>query len=145
MNWIKEIPRELSTLETSDKSIRKFGAVIAVGFGLIGTFIYLGTNNLDPAQWLWGIGLLFLILGFILPSVVKPFYRLWMLIAYLLGGFVSRIILTLLFYFVLTPIGLVLRLLGKDLLSKSASSSQESYWVKKDLSNIANDQYRKMY
>ncbi|MEE9166401.1 MAG: SxtJ family membrane protein [Candidatus Neomarinimicrobiota bacterium] len=145
MNWIREIPREMRTLDISNKAIRKFGVVIAVGLGSVGTFVFLRTNNLYSALWLWGIGLLFLILGFILPPVARPFYRLWMLIAYLLGGFVSQIILTLLFYFVLTPIGLVLRLMGKDLLSKNYGSSQESYWVKKDLSNITNDQYRKMY
>ena len=145
MNWIKEILREIRTLDTSNKAIRKFGIVIAVGLGLIGIFISLKTHNLDVPKWLWCIGLLFLILGFTFSSVVRPVYMIWMLLAYFIGGIVSRVILTVLFYFVLTPTGLVLRLFGKDVLDKKFEKNRESYWVKKDLSGRTKEQYGKMY
>ncbi|MCH8010900.1 MAG: hypothetical protein IIA61_02965 [Candidatus Marinimicrobia bacterium] len=145
MNWIKEILKEIQQLDTSNKAIRKFCVVIAVALGVIGSFIYLKTQSLTTVKWLWGIGLLFLILGFILPSVLRPVYRLWMLLAYFIGGIVSRVILTVLFYFVITPTGLVLRLFGKDVLDKKFEKNRESYWVKKDLSGITKEQYGKMY
>ena len=145
MSWIKEIFQEIKTLDTSKKSIQKFGLVIAVGLGLIGIFISLKTHNFDVLGWLWGIGLLFLILGFILPAVLRPIYKIWMLLAYFIGGIVSRVILTVLFYFVLTPTGLVLRLFGKDVLDKKFEKNRESYWVKKDLSGRTKEQYGKMY
>lgn len=145
MSWIKEIFQEIKTLDTSKKSIQKFGLVIAVGLGLIGIFISLKTHNFDVPKWLWGIGLLFLILGFILPAVLRPVYKIWMLLAYFIGGIVSRVILTVLFYFVLTPTGLVLRLFGKDVLDKKFEKNRESYWVKKDLSGRTKEQYGKMY
>ncbi|ODS29833.1 MAG: hypothetical protein SCARUB_05065 [Candidatus Scalindua rubra] len=145
MNWIKEIFQEIKTLDTSKKAIRKFGLVIVVGLGVIGIFISLKTDNLIVSKWLWGIGLLFLILGFILPSILRPVYRLWMLLAYFIGGIVSRVILTVLFYFVLTPTGLVLRLFRKDLLNQKSCENCDSYWVKKDLSAHTKEQYKKMY
>ena len=145
MIWIKEIFQEIRTLDTSKKAIRKFGLVIVVGLGVIGILISLKTHNLNVPKWLWGIGLLFLILSFILPSVLRPVYRIWMLIAYFIGGIVSRVILTMLFYVVLTPTGLVLRLFGKDVLDKKFEKNRESYWVKKDLSGHTKDQYGKMY
>ena len=133
MSWIKEISKEIKTLDTSSKEIRKFGLVIAIALGVIGSFVYLKSGSFDVPQWIWGIGLLFLILGFILPSILRPVYRIWMLLAYFIGGVISRIILTVLFYVVLTPIGLVLRLFGKDFLDQKFEKNRESYWVKKDL------------
>ena len=67
MNWIKEISKEIKTLDTSSKEIRKFGLVIAIALGVIGSFVYVKFGNFDVVGWRWGIGLLFLILGFILP------------------------------------------------------------------------------
>ena len=145
MNWIKEISKEIKSLDTSSKEIRKFGLVIAIALGVIGSFVYVKFGNFDVVGWLWGIGLLFLILGFILPSVLRPVYRIWMLLAYFIGGIVSRVILTVLFYVVLTPTGLVLRLFGKDVLDQRFDKRRESYWVKKDLSGHTKEQYRKMY
>jgi len=145
MNWIKEIFKEIKTLDTSSKEIRKFGLVIAIALGVIGSFVYVKFGNFNVVGWLWGIGLLFLILGFILPSVLRPVYRIWMLLAYFIGGIVSRVILTVLFYVVLTPTALVLRLFGKDVLDQRFEKDRESYWIKKDLSGHTKDQYRKMY
>ena len=145
MNRIKEIFLEIKTLDTSSKEIRKFGLVIAIALGVIGSFIYVKFSNLDVVGWLWGIGLLFLILGFILPSVLRPIYKIWMLLAFFIGGIVSRVILTVLYYVVVTPTGLVIRLFGKDILDKKFDKRRESYWVKKDLSGHTKEQYGKMY
>ena len=145
MSWIKEIFQEIKTLDTSSKEIRKFGLVIAIALGVICSFIYVKSGNFDVVGWLWGIGLLFLILGFILPSVLRPVYRIWMLLAHFIGGIVSRVILIVLYYIVLVPIGLVLRLFGKDVLDQNFDKKRESYWIKKDLSNHTREQYRKMY
>ena len=130
MRWIKEIFQEIKSLDTSSNELRKFGLVIAIALGVIGSFVYVKFGNFDVVGWLWGIGLLFLILGFILPSVLRPVYRIWMLLAYFIGGIVSRVILTVLFYIVLTPTGLVLRLFGKDVLDQRFEKDRESYWIK---------------
>jgi len=66
-------------------------------------------------------------------------------LAYFIGGIVSRVILTVLFYVVLTPTGLVLRLFGKDVLDQRFEKDRESYWIKKDLSGHTKEQYGKMY
>ena len=145
MSWIKEIFQEIMALDTSRKEIRKFGLVNAIALGVIGIFVYLKFGNFNLPQWLWGIGLLFLVTGFVVPSVLRPIYRIWMLLAYFIGGIVSRVILTVLFYVVLTPTALVLRLFGKDILDKKLGKRRESYWVKKDLSGHTKEQYGKMY
>ena len=125
--------------------MRKFAIVMAIVLVLIGTLIYLQKHSFDIAKFLWGIGILFLIVGLLSPFVLRPIYRLWMLIGGLLGGFVSRIILTMLFFLLFVPIGLILRLMGKDLLNQKFNQSGESYWVKRGPSGLAKEQYRKMY
>ena len=145
MSWIKEIFQEIKSLDTSSKEIRKFGLVIAIALGVIGSFVYVNFGNFDVVGWMWGVGLLFIILGFIFPSVLRPIYKIWMLLAFFIGGIVSRVILTVLFYVVLTPTGLVLRLFGKDILNEKFDKRRESYWVKKDLSGHTKEQYGKMY
>ena len=57
MNWIKEISKEIKSLDTSSKEIRKFGLVIAIALGVIGSFVYVKFGNFDVVGWLWGIGL----------------------------------------------------------------------------------------
>jgi hypothetical protein len=90
------------------------------------------------------IGALFAGLGLVLPRVLKPLYLVWMSLAAILGYFVSRIILTVLYFFVITPIGLFMRLLGKDILDKKMDSRQ-SYWHRR--ASQSNDPARleKMY
>ena len=146
MSWIKEIMPDVRALNFSDKTIRNFGLVFAGMLGLIGGLIYWKSQTIFIAKWLWGIGLLFLVFGFILPSVLRPFYTFWMFLSFVIGGVVSRIILTLLFFVVMTPIGLLMRLIGKDLLKeKFDRNSDESYWVKKDEGEVPVEQYKKMY
>ena len=135
----------MKTLDTSNKAVFKFGIVIAIALGLIGGFVYIKSSNFDVASWLWGIGLLFLILGFILPTIMQPVYRIWMFFAFFIGAIVSRAILTMLFYVILTPTGLTLRLFGKDILDEKLDKRRKSYWIKKDKSDHAREQYEKMY
>ena len=145
MNWINEVFKEFKILDTSKRAIRKFGVVIAIVLGVISVFVYLKLGSFNVLQWLWGIGLLFLMVGFVLPSVLRPIYRFWMLIAFLIGGVVSRIILTALYYLVITPIGLVSRIIGKDILDEKYDKNRESYWIKKNYSGIPIEQYKKMF
>ena len=69
----------------------------------------------------------------------------WMIFAVILGWFMTRIILSLLFFLVITPIGLTMRLLGKDFLGLKIKSSNESYWNKRDKENELNQDYQKQF
>ena len=75
------------------------------------------------------IATLFLSLGVILPTLLKPLHKLWMTLAVLLGWLMTRIILIILFYLVVTPIGLLARLSGKDFLNRTFNKDAHSYWI----------------
>ena len=111
----------------SSKEIRQFGTVILIGFGIIGS-IFFFQGKKPVALWLWGITGFIFILSYAFPSLAKPFYWLWMGLGFLIGSVMSRLILLIIFFFVLTPVALVFKLMGRDALNRRKHESS-SYWV----------------
>lgn len=141
MSWISDVKYELGKLEISTNSLRKFGITIGLVFIVLSLFfIYIDT--------LFSLRILFIvfgsflfILGVINPNLLKSIYKLWMTLAFVLGWFVSRLILTLLFFIVLTPIGFLAKIFNKKFLLVP-KKNQKSYWIKKETKQI---NYEKMY
>ena len=73
--------------------------------------------------------IVFLSLAFICPLLLKPVQKLWMSLAVLLGWFMTRVILIILFYLVVTPIALLARLCGKYFLNTKLDRNAKSYWI----------------
>jgi len=107
-------------------------------FALIWSFIFLIVGLLPLLHGntvrLWAIivMLIFLIIAFSRPSILSSFYKIWVKIGGFIGAIMSRVIMALLFYAMFTPIALILKLLGKDLLGKKLDKSSPSYWIKRD-------------
>lgn len=108
---------------------RKFGVLGAVVFGLI-AFWPLWPLHPPRAEWLLGAGV-WLLVALIFPLGLRPLYRLWMGLGHVLGWINARIILALVFFCVVTPIGWLLRLVGKDPLRRRRGGDLE-YWVVRD-------------
>ena len=96
-------------------SNRNFGLVFSVVFIILGFFPLIKDSN--PNFWLIVISLLFLFFGIFIPNVLKPLNILWFKFGILLGTFVSPIIMLLIFYLIITPIGIIMKIFGKDLLN----------------------------
>lgn len=121
---------ELRTIKTEKKNLRQFaGLCFLVLVGLGGFKLYHGEFI---GFWFCALGLVLGALGWVWPIVFKPFYLVWMGFAVVLGYLVSRVVLFVTFYGMITPLGLVLRYLGKTSVSKKGA---ESFWVvRKDFS-----------
>ena len=91
------------------------------------------------------ISALFFILGLIFPGSLKLVYVLWMRLAFILGWVNTRIILFVLFYLIFTPIGLVIKLTGKDLLERKIDKSRDSYWIKKEKKEFSALDYERQF
>ena len=70
---------------------------------------------------------------------------LWMIFAVILGWFMTKVILSLLFYLIITPIGLFLRIIGKDLLNLEEKKQQKSYWNMRNSEEEQNQNYEKQF
>ncbi len=113
--------------ETDVQRLRKFGFVMTVAFAALGSFLVWRARPAGP--YLLYIAAAFLVVGLIAPRVLGPIERLWMALAQILQVVMTTLILTLTFYVVMTPMGLLLRLSGKDLLDMRRDPDAQSYWV----------------
>ena len=133
----------MEKLDLSNKGLRKFGITMAVACGVITVLVSLKHHAFCiPAAVTAGI---FLVLGVCVPVALKPFYVAWMKIAFVLGWVNTRILLTLMFYLVFTPIGFVMRLLGKDLLDRKLESAKDSYWRPCEKKEVNKEDYERQF
>ena len=109
---------------------RNFGIVFFIVFLLIS--FYPLTFNEDIIIWSLAVSLIFLGLGLINSKILTPLNKLWFKFGILLGRIVSPIIMALIFFVVVTPIGLTMRLLRKDLLNLKYNKKNKSYWIEKN-------------
>ena len=114
--------------EIKISSNRSFGIVFFIVFLLIGTYPLL--NNDHVRTWALIISIVFLILGLLNSKILLPLNKIWFKFGILLGKIISPLIMGLIFFVIVTPIGLLMRLFNKDLLSLKFNKSK-SYWIEK--------------
>ena len=107
--------------------LRKFGFVMTGAFALFGAVAAWRGRAAGP--YLLGLAVLFLLPALISPRVLAPVERAWMKLAEAIGSVMTVVILTLAFIVVFTPMGILLRLLGKDLLGLKPDRKLPTYWT----------------
>jgi hypothetical protein len=110
-------------------SNKSFGIVFCIVFLLIGIWPIL--YNESYRFWALVISLVFLILGLTNSKLLTPFNILWFKLGIFLGKIVSPVVMGIIFFFVVTPTAILMRLFKKDLLNLKYNDSK-SYWIKKD-------------
>ena len=109
-------------------SNRSFGLVFFIVFVLIA--IYPLINQEEVRIWSLIISFLFLFLGSLNSKILTPLNKLWFKFGILLGRIISPIIMGFIFFLVVTPTGLIMRIIGKDLLNLKFNKDK-SYWIEK--------------
>ena len=113
-------------------SNRSFGIVFFIVFLIIA--LWPLTNNENIRIWSLVISIIFLILGIFNSNLLTSMNKLWMKFGLLLGKIVSPVVMAVIYFGVVTPTGLIMRILGKDIL-KLNKKNYNSYWQEKDNSN----------
>jgi hypothetical protein len=117
-------------MPTASKSeLRKFGLSVGAAFTVFGGISWWRGHEVPPLV-LWTIGAGLMVPGLLFPTVLGPVQRGWMKMAAFLGHVNTRIILTLLYYVVFTPVGFIMSFF-RDPLNRSWKDAQESNWVKR--------------
>ena len=115
--------------EINKGSNKSFGIVFFIVFFLIAIFPL--TNSEEIRIWSLIISFIFLTLGMLKSKILTPLNNLWFKFGIILGKIVSPLVMGVIFFFVVTPIGLLMRLFGKDLLNLKYSLNK-SYWIEKN-------------
>jgi len=111
-------------------SDRKFGLTI----GAVVTAIGVVRLVFHHSYWEWwlGVGLAFVLFGLMWPAVLHPLNRAWMLLGLVLYKIVNPVVMALLFFSTMTPVGFLMRLSGKDPLRLRRDATAASYWIKRE-------------
>jgi hypothetical protein len=108
------------------RELRKFGVAMIVGFGLLAALAYWRASSTTTVEVLLGVGVFAGLLGLTGTRAALVVYWPWMAIAFVMGNVMSRVLVTLFFFGVITPMGLLMRLLRRDKLQRR--NIRSSYW-----------------
>ena len=118
------------TIEATTSELRKFGVIMGVFimlfFGLLIPWIW----GFSSPTWSWIAAAAFIGLGLVLPVSLKPVFIVWMKLSHVLGWINTRLLLGIVFYCIVMPIGLVMRLFGTDPMHRKFDEKVKSYRVK---------------
>src|SRR3990172_4960778 len=124
------LQEEIKNIREEKSHLRKFGLSVGAVLTLIGVALFLSGKS--SFLYFGAAGLSLILLGLVLPQLLKPLNKIWMTLAIILGWFMSRLILTILFYLILTPTGFILKIMGKDFLKLRINKNVNSYWEKRE-------------
>jgi hypothetical protein len=132
MNIIQDIRDEIENtyVEPTSRDLTLLAVVFLVALGLIGAY-FLFWRGSSTGYYVIGAGVL-LAVSRVFTAFFRRVYLAWVVFALVLGYFVSRVILTILFFGIVLPTGLLMRLFGKDPMDRKFDSAAPSYWIRRE-------------
>ena len=111
---------------------RSFGLVFAAVFTIIGFYPLWYNENIR--LWAFIIAFIFLFFSIFFPKILIVPNKLWFKLGLLLGAIVAPFVMGMIFFFTVTPIGIIMRLFGKDVINQKIKKNAKSYWIKRNKS-----------
>ena len=134
---------EIKNIKSEKSDLRNFGIIVGIILLVISGFLFW--KEKESFQIFLAIGITLFLTAIVIPVVLKPVYWMWMIFGITLGWFMTRLILSLLFYIIFTSIGLTLRFFGKQFLELRWDKSKESYWNFRTNEHLLNENYEKQF
>ena len=134
---------DIRNIKSEKNDLRKFGITVGIILMMIAGLLFW--EEKESFQIFITVGVILCVLGVVVPVVLKPIYWLWMIFATILGWIMTRVILGILFYTVITPIGLILRFFGKKFLELKWDRSESSYWNVRSKTMLEKERFEKQF
>ena len=134
---------DIRNIRSEKSDLRKFGITIGIILVMIAGFLFW--KEKESFQIFLTVGAVLCIFGVVIPVILKPIYWIWMIFATILGWIMTRLILSILFYVILTPIGLILRFFGKQFLELRWDKARNTYWNYRDKDQSIDGNYEKQF
>ena len=123
---MSEIASHVSTEQSSEKS---FGVVFSIVFLIVA--LYPLINSAGLRIWALVVSIIFFLLAFLAPKILVLPNKLWFKFGLLIGSIIAPIVITIIYFVTVLPTGLIMRLLGKDLLRQKLYKNAKSYWIER--------------
>mgnify|MGYP001430731546 CR=1 FL=1 len=134
---------EIRNIKSGKKELRNFGSTIGIVLLLIAGVLFYKNNNLFISfAYIAGV---FIVLGFLFPQLLKPIYFIWMIFAVVIGWIMTRLILSVLFFVIISIIRLIAGIFGKSFLELNISKDSKSYWNHRFSDVEMNQDYEKQF
>lgn len=137
------IIEEIRNIKGDKSDWKKFGITMGIILTIIGFFLLWKRNN--NYDYILYLAVAFFTTGLILPSILKPVYKIWMALSVVMGFIMTKVIMVIIFYLIVTPIGLVASLTGKKFLGMKIDKSATSYWIAREKTNKLKSDYEKQF
>ena len=121
--------RTSSNFPVEESSPKSFGIVFSIVFLIVS--LYPLTNFKGISIWALIVSIIFLLLAFLAPKILTLPNKLWFKFGILLGSIIAPIVMAFVYFATVLPIGLIMRLLGKDLLNQKLDKNSKSYWIER--------------
>ena len=120
---------EIKAIQPTKTDLKKFGLTIGTVLALLGGLLFWK----DKPYYVWFLGGsgFFVLMGLVLPPILWPIYKFWMGLATVLGMIMTSLILSILFFFAITPMSIIAKIAGKDFLDRKFEKERESYWIRR--------------
>jgi hypothetical protein len=134
---------EIRNIKSDKSDLRKFGISIGIVFGILCGLLWW--KGKDSYSVFLILSMIFISFGLVLPVVLKPLQKAWMTFAVILGWFMTRLILSVLFYVLFTGIGCLTKLFRKKLLDLEIDTAAESYWIQRNPVKFDKKNYERQF
>jgi hypothetical protein len=113
------------------RQLRQFAVLFLIFIGGLGTILYFKGKPLIVSEVLWNLAWIVGLAGWIFPPLVRPVYVAMMAVALPIGFVVSTFLMLIIYYLIITPVGLAMRLFGYDPMRMRPASKAASYWIER--------------
>jgi hypothetical protein len=131
--------------DPSPRDLKWFGVVMLAFGGLVGALLQWRFAAATAATWVWGSAAALCAVYYAVAALRRPIFVGWMTLTYPIGWLLSHLMMGVVFYLVVTPIGLVLRLMGRDALDRKVDKGVETYWKAHESRGTAPDSYFRQF
>ena len=118
-----------SYIQTEKSSEKSFGVLLSIVFLIVSIYPLINSEGLRI--WALVVSTIFFLLAFVAPNILVLPNKLWFKFGLLLGSIIAPIVMAMIYFFTVLPTGIIMRLLGKDLLKQKLDSNAKSYWIER--------------
>lgn len=137
------IIEEIKNIKGDKSDWKKFGMAMGIILSIIGFFLLWKKNSCY--EYSLFLAAVFFILGLVLPNALKSVYKAWMAMAVVMGFIMTGVIMVIIFYLIVTPIGFIASMTGKKFLDMKIDKSAKSYWIARAKAQKVKTDYERQF